>query len=116
MSDKHYPEEWGNPKRLTCVCGNELPCPSELPAPAGSVIAWRSCAQWPDGILRFSYEGHNNTTRDRHGSREQAEGVCTLLHRDGLGGERIHFPVRTWVEPIHSPNDPDQRPGRQPKM
>jgi hypothetical protein len=28
MSDNHYPKEWGNPKRLTCSCGNELPCPS----------------------------------------------------------------------------------------
>lgn len=23
----HAPEEWGDPKRLTCGCGNELPCP-----------------------------------------------------------------------------------------
>ena len=71
----------------------------------GSVIAWNSCAQWPDGLLSFSYEGHENTTRDRHDTKEQADGVCSLLRRNGLGGERIHFPVRTWSEPIYSQND-----------
>lgn len=30
MSDKHYPEEWTDRhgvRRLTCVCGEKLPCP-----------------------------------------------------------------------------------------
>ena len=29
---EHYPEEWtdvNNIRRLTCVCGNDLPCPEE---------------------------------------------------------------------------------------
>ena len=69
-------------------------------------IAWRSCAQWPDGLLSFAYSDHNNTTTDRHDTKEQAEGVCHLLRRNGLGGERIHFPVRTWTEPIYSQDSP----------
>lgn len=71
---------------------------------AGSVIAWHSCAQWPDGLLSFAYTDHNNTTRDRHDTEKQAEAVCALLSRFGLGGERIHFPVKTWTEPIVSQN------------
>jgi len=70
----------------------------------GSVIAWRSCAQWPDGLLSFAYEDHDNTTRDRHDTEEQADAVCSMLRREGLGGERIHFPVRTWTEPVYSQN------------
>jgi len=71
----------------------------------GSVIGWRSCAQWPEGLLSFAYTDHNNTTTDRHDTEAQAEGVCTLLRREGLGGERIHFPVKTWTEPVYAPND-----------
>lgn len=40
----------------------------------------------------------DNTTRDRHETRAQAEAVCRTLEREGLGGERIHFPVETWTE------------------
>ena len=65
-----------------------------------SPVGWRSCAQWPDGLLSFSYTGHENTTRDRHDTEEQAAAVCRMLEKQGLGGERIHFPTRTWVEPI----------------
>lgn len=70
---------------------------------AGSV-QWRSCAKWPDGLLAFAYPDHDNTTRDMHDSKEAAEAVCKMLERDGLGGERIHFPVKTWVERL-APND-----------
>ncbi len=74
---------------------------SESP-PAGDVVAYHSCAQWPAGLLNFAYEGHDNTTRDRHTTKEQADGVCRLLRRNGLGGERVHFPVRVWSEPIYA--------------
>lgn len=60
---------------------------------------WRSCAKWPDGLLSFCYPDHDNTTRDIHDTKEQAEAVCAMLEREGLGGERIHFPARTWIEP-----------------
>jgi hypothetical protein len=73
-------------------------------------IGWNSCAQWPEGLLSFSYADHNNTTRDRHETKEQADGVCSLLRKNGLGGERIHFPVRTWSEPDLFT---ERRPGQQ---
>lgn len=28
--------------------------------------------------------------------------LCAKLEREGLGGERCHFPVKTWVEPIEA--------------
>ena len=58
---------------------------------------WTSCAEWPEGHI-VNPERPNVTT-DGHDTKEQAEGVCRLLEREGLGGERCHFPVRTWVEP-----------------
>ena len=60
---------------------------------------YRSCAQWPESAgLSFAYEEHNNVTGDGHNDADQAEGVCKLLMQQGLGGERIHFPLFTWVE------------------
>ncbi len=63
------------------------------------VQGWRSRALWPEGHVTNRFDG-DNTTADRHETREQAEAICARLQREGLGGERIHFPVRTWVEPI----------------
>ena len=58
-------------------------------------MKWTSWAEWPKGhIVGASPE---NTTSDTHETREAAEAVCAMLRRDGLGGERCHFPVRTWV-------------------
>lgn len=48
---------------------------------------FKSVAQWPDGT----------TSEDQHDTRAQAEGVCTLLKREGFGGERRVFPTRTEV-------------------
>lgn len=56
-------------------------------------MRWRSCAEW-DACHGFQ----DNKTTDLHDTPEQAAGVCRLLEKEGLGGERIHFPVRTWVE------------------
>lgn len=39
-------------------------------------------------------------TIDTHDTKEEAESVCSLLKKDGLGGERCHFPISTRVEPI----------------
>jgi len=59
---------------------------------------WQSCAEWPPGhIIGADPE---NVTTDKHWTREEAEAVCRLLEEEGLGGERIHFPVRTWVDEI----------------
>lgn len=63
---------------------------------------YRSIATWPKGLIYNVVEG-DDTTIDRHDTREQAEAVCRQLERHGLGGERIHFPVSTRVEEIHEP-------------
>lgn len=57
---------------------------------------WRSCAKWPTTVTT-SFP--RNVSKDTHDTKAQAEGVCTLLHRDGLGGDRKVFPLTTWVEP-----------------
>jgi hypothetical protein len=57
---------------------------------------WKSCAQWPPGVIT----GDNDTTEDVHDTEEQAQGVCDNLKRDGFGGLKQNFPVRTWTEPM----------------
>jgi len=52
---------------------------------------WLSCAKW-EPIHGF------DVTRDWHSTKGQAEGVCKLLKRHGLGGEGYYFPIKTWVE------------------
>ena len=56
--------------------------------------SWKSNAEW-DKSLGFE----NNVTTDTHHTRGAAEAVCNMLERDGLGGDRKHFPIKTWVEP-----------------
>jgi hypothetical protein len=60
---------------------------------------FRSIAVWPDTI-RVGNEVGKNESEDVHETREQAEGVCRLLRRDGYGGERMIFPLSTRVEPV----------------
>lgn len=67
---------------------------------------WISCAQWPAGLLSFAYADHDNTTRDGHETKEQANAVCLALKKHGLGGERCHFPVAIWME---HPSEPNKR-------
>ena len=67
-----------------------------------SPLGFRSCAEWPPGHIYFAERP--NTTTDRHDTREQAEAVCEMLQARGLGGERIHFPVKTWIEEIFPEN------------
>jgi len=57
-------------------------------------MKYLSCAKWPPGHTYY----RNDTTTDLHDTREQAEAVCKKLEKEGLGGERIHFPLKTWVE------------------
>lgn len=64
---------------------------------------FRSCAEWPTGLIYG-----DNTTMDRHDTKDQAEAVCKMLERNGLGGERCHFPVRTWTEEV-----PDTSPTKE---
>lgn len=63
---------------------------------------WRSCARWPHA-LRLQ----DDLSTDEHDTREQAEAVCVGLRREGLGGERCHFPLECWVEPFVAPVCPE---------
>lgn len=58
-------------------------------------MKYKSCAQWHPGHVYYPVK---DITTDIHDTKEQAEAVCRMLERDGLGGERIHFPIKTWVE------------------
>lgn len=68
-------------------------------------MSWQSNAQWPLDVYRGPYGDGIST--DTHRSQEEAEAVCRLLKRDGFGGERKHFPIRTWVS---QPTTQDTRP------
>jgi hypothetical protein len=54
-----------------------------------SIAVWDECHGFPD-----------NETHDFHDTKKQAEAVCRMLERDGLGGERCHFPLSTRVDAI----------------
>lgn len=76
-------------------------CPKcELASSAGSPWYWQSWAEWPDGLVNNTSGEGKNCSVDRHDTREQAQAVCDMLRRNGFGGERCHFPVKTWVMPV----------------
>ena len=54
---------------------------------------FRSCAKWEE-----KHGFYNNMTYDTHETKHAASCVCQGLEREGLGGEKIHFPLETWVE------------------
>lgn len=56
---------------------------------------FKSCARW-----EHKHGFQDDMTTDEHDTKAQALAVCEVLKRDGLGGERIHFPIDTWVEPV----------------
>ena len=58
------------------------------------VRRFTSVAVWPNGTL---CDGLDIST-DTHATREQAEAVCSLLAKEGLGGEGKIFPLSTRVE------------------
>ena len=59
---------------------------------------WKSCAEWEPSVYT-GVDGKHVTT-DTHYGKDAADGVCNLLERDGLGGDRVNFPIKTWVEEI----------------
>jgi hypothetical protein len=61
-------------------------------------VKCKSHAQWPKGTIGLDGGiNGNDQSEDTHESREAAEAVCNLLHRNGFGGDRQIFPLRTWV-------------------
>jgi len=59
------------------------------------MIDWKSNAEWPDGVV--STAKGDNITSDSHLTERAAEAVCKRLQDEGLGGEGLFFPVRTWI-------------------
>lgn len=51
---------------------------------------WKSAALWPEPSIVRSSE-------DTHPTKEHAEAICKILHREGMGGERKIFPTQTFV-------------------
>lgn len=54
-----------------------------------------SNVEWPKGTIAG---GDGDVTIDRHQTKEQAEAVCNILRRQGLGCNGKIFPVRAWVD------------------
>lgn len=54
---------------------------------------WKSVAIWPKEA-----NVSNNKSWDEHYTEEAARAVCSMLRRDGFGGEGKIFPTNTYVE------------------
>lgn len=61
----------------------------------------QSNALWPAGVCSSMYG--DNISTDTHPTIEHAQAVCEALEREGFGGERKHFPLRTWVSDVQQP-------------
>jgi len=61
-----------------------------------SLKKFRSIAHWPTGAIGFD----NDISTDEHDTEAEAQGVCDLLRRNGLGGDGKVFPLSTAVQPI----------------
>jgi len=59
---------------------------------------FRSFARWPSGTL--PHESPPDASYDDHETAAQAQGVCDLLRKNGLGGDGKVFPLETWVIPL----------------
>ena len=56
---------------------------------------WYSIADW--GEYDLINGRTDNVTYDKHFTREAAEGVCQLLRKNGFGGRKEVYPVKTWT-------------------
>jgi len=59
---------------------------------------YTSNAKWPPEAK--CWDSGENTTTDKHNTKEEAQGVCLLLELEGWGGEGKIFPLVTWVTEI----------------
>jgi hypothetical protein len=84
-----------DPEIIGCPFALDIVRKIDNPVLTTQIGKYRSCAKWP---VQVSTEYPHNVSKDTHDTKEQAEGVCSLLHRDGLGGDRKIFPLQTWVE------------------
>ncbi len=61
----------------------------------------QSNALWPADVYKGMYGDSIST--DTHRSEEDAQAVCRALEREGFGGERKHFPLKTWTSEEQQP-------------
>ena len=90
--DKYLADEFAYNERMLrhdCKAGRSFA------ASAGSV-AYKSCAQWPEGCA----DAIGNYSEDTHATREAADAVCQMLKQHGFGGNFQHYPVRVWIEEV----------------
>ena len=62
-------------------------------------MKYKSIALWPANEKLY-LSSVNNQTEDTHDTESQAKCVCWRLEKDGFGGDRQIFPIKTWVEPV----------------
>lgn len=60
---------------------------------------YKSVAVWPESSGIFDEYGKNESS-DYHDSKEQAQSICEMLEREGLGGIGKIFPILTYVETL----------------
>lgn len=75
-------------------------------------MRYQSNALWPADVYTSMYGDHIST--DTHDTIEQARGVCAGLERHGFGGNRQHFPLRTWVSAVQQPPKLPAQEGEKP--
>lgn len=61
----------------------------------------QSNALWPADVYKGEYG--NSISTDTHRTEAEAEAVCRGLQREGFGGERKHFPLKTWTSEVQQP-------------
>jgi len=60
------------------------------------MITYFSNAEWPEGAGVLNSYGERKS-QDSHQTERAALSVCKMLEKDGLGGNGVIFPIRTWA-------------------
>ena len=63
-------------------------------------MSWLSVAKWPYPQVRLS--NFDNTSTDRHATKDEALNVIRMLEKEGVGGNGNIFPIETYVMPDDS--------------
>lgn len=75
--------------------GSKLRCQvCNLYKPDRCKCIFKSVALWPESVSTGKVP---NESDDSHTSLEAAVHVCQVLRREGLGGNRVIFPIQVYV-------------------
>jgi len=88
-------------RKIDQKIGKRLENDKEEPQ-TGTALQYQSNALWPDTVSVSRWKDCNVST-DKHQTYLQAQAVCSALEREGFGGQRKVFPIKTWVSPIQDP-------------